>query len=314
MVDGPGADAELTPPAAVGFIGLGQMGQPMASRLIEAGYSVSAFDASEAACRAFEEATGVRAVESAAAASRDVAAVITMLPDGRIVRAVLCGDGDNGGALQDADPGTCIIDMSSSSPIDTRALEQALRPRGFGVVDAPVSGGVRRAVDGSLAIMAGGDAAIVARVRPLLGAMGGAIFATGPLGSGHAMKALNNFVSAAGLVAAAEAILVGRRFGLDPAVIVDVLNASTGRNNSTEVKMKQQVLSGAFASGFAMALMAKDLHTAAEVARHVGVAAPLAEVCEDLWEKADHELGAGADHTEIYRYLQALSPEGKVET
>jgi len=174
-----------------------------------------------------------------------------------------------------------------------------------------VSGGVKRALDGTLAIMAGGDPATVGRITPLLAAMGASIFATGPLGSGHAMKALNNYVSAAGLVAAAEAILVGRRFGLDPAVIVDVLNASTGRNNSTEVKMKQQVLSGDFASGFAMALMAKDLHTAADIARHAGVAAPLAEVCEDLWAQADAKLGAGADHTEIYCYLAALEARAK---
>jgi 3-hydroxyisobutyrate dehydrogenase len=204
-----------------------------------------------------------------------------------------------------------VIDMSSSSPIDTLALEQALRPLGFPVVDAPVSGGVKRALDGSLAIMVGGDQAATGRLGPLLAAMGGAVFATGPLGSGHAMKALNNFVSAAGLVAAAEAILVGRRFGLDPAVIVDVLNASTGRNNSTEHKMKQQVLSGDFASGFAMALMTKDLHTAADIARHAGVAAPLAAVCEGLWAEADDKLGAGADHTEIYRYLAELEAGDK---
>lgn len=124
------------------------------------------------------------------------------------------------------------------------------------------------------------------------------------------MKALNNYVSAAGLVAAAEAILVGRCFGLDPETIVDVLNASTGRNNSTEKKMKQQVISGEFASGFSLALMTKDLHTAAEIARHAGIAAPLAGVCEDLWAEADMKLGAGADHTEIYRFLAEL-PSGE---
>ena len=308
MVDDPGAEAELAPPSVIGFIGLGQMGRPMAARLIAAGYRVKAFDLSLAARRGFEEATGVATVSHATETCADAAAVITMLPDGGIVREALCGDG---AALENAPPGTCVIDMSSSSPSDTRSLAEYLRPRGIALVDAPVSGGVRRALDGSLAIMAGGDPAAVARVRPLLAAMGSAIFTTGPLGSGHAMKALNNYVSAAGLVAAAEAILVGQRFGLDPEVIVDVLNASTGRNNSTEVKMKQQVLSGDFASGFAMALMAKDLHTAAEVARHLGVAAPLAEVCEDLWQRADAQLGRGADHTEIFRYLADLSPEDR---
>ena len=288
------------------------MGTPMAARLVRAGFSVSAFDAAESARRNFAATTGVSPAASAEAACREVAAVITMLPDGEIVREVLCG-ATSDGALRTAEPGTCIVDMSSSSPIDTQALEQLLRPRGFAVVDAPVSGGVKRAVDGSLAIMAGGAPDTIRRIEPVLAAMGGSIFLTGPLGSGHAMKALNNFVSAAGLVAAAEAVLIGGRFGLDPAVIVDVLNASTGRNNSTENKIKQQVLSGNFASGFAMSLMAKDLHTAGEISRHLGIAAPLAAACEELWEQASGELGGTADHTEIYRYLADLTAQKRGE-
>src|SRR3546814_521503 len=181
-----------------------------------------------------------------------------------------------------------------------------LQPHGFPVVDAPVSGGVKRALDGTLAIMVGGESEAARRIMPLLAALGGAIFRTGPLGSGHAMKALNNYVSAAGLAAAAEAVIVGSHFGLDPLVIVDVLNASTGRNNSTENKLKQQVLSGEFASGFALGLMAKDLRTAADIARHLGVAAPLADACDRLWTDADAALGADADHTEIFRYLTEL--------
>lgn len=297
---------ELAPPAAIGFIGLGQMGTPMAARLAQAGFSVKAYDRAEAARRGFEAAAGVAAVDSAGAACRGVAAVITMLPDGRAVREALCGAGSAQGALAGAAAGTCVVDMSSSSPVDTLALAEALRAGGFAVADAPVSGGVKRALDGTLAIMLGGDAAVARRIMPLLAALGGAIFRTGPLGSGHAMKALNNYVSAAGLAAAAEAVIVGSHFGLDPLVIVEVLNASTGRNNSTENKLKQQVLSGEFASGFALGLMAKDLRTAADIARHLGVAAPLAEACDRLWSAADAALGAGADHTEIFRYLTEL--------
>src|SRR3546814_8321081 len=129
--------------------------------------------------------------------------------------------------------------MVSSSPMDTLALAETLQPHGFPVVDAPVSGGVKRALDGTLAIMVGGESEAARRIMPLLAALGGAIFRTGPLGSGHAMKALNNYVSAAGLAAAAEAVIVGSHFGLDPLVIVDVLNASTGRNQdrkSTRLK------------------------------------------------------------------------------
>ena len=304
-----GEGAAVTPPAAVGFIGLGQMGRPMAANLAKAGFTVKPFDSAESARAAFTAESGIACVASAAEACRDVAAVITMLPDGKVVREVLCGSANGAteaAALAAAAPGTIVVDMSSSSPIDTLSLAESLRKARVALADAPVSGGVKRAVDGSLAIMAGGEDTVVGRIRPLLQAMGKSIFATGKLGSGHAMKALNNYVSAAGLVAASEAILVGQRFGLDPEVVVDVLNASTGRNNSTEVKMKQQVISGAFGSGFAMSLMAKDLHTAADIARHLGVAAPLSEVCEAMWAQADQALGAGADHTEIYRYLERL--------
>lgn len=298
---------ELAPPAAVGFIGLGRMGGPMALRLVQAGFQVKAFDRLASARADFAVASGVAAAASAGAACEKVAAVITMLPDGRSVREVLCGTGTDG-ALARAQPGTCVVDMSSSSPLDTLALEEALQPLRCCVVDAPVSGGVKRAADGTLAIMVGGEPDLVRRIRPLLSAMGGAVFATGALGSGHAMKALNNYVSAAGLVAAAEAVIVGSHFGLDPLVVVEVLNASTGRNNSTENKLKQQVLSGEFAAGFALSLMAKDLDTAAGIARHLGVAAPLAEACAALWAEAEETLGAGADHTEIFRYLAQLKP------
>jgi len=302
----PTAAAQIEPPAAIGFIGLGQMGTPMAARLAKAGFAVKAWDRLEPARRGFETAAGIAAANSAADVCGAVTAVVTMLPDGKAVREVLCGARGQEGALAAAAAGTCVIDMSSSSPVDTLALAETLKPRGFPVVDAPVSGGVKRALDGTLAIMVGGEAAAVRRALPLFQPLGGQVFRTGPLGSGHAMKALNNYVSAAGLAAAAEAVIVGSHFGLDPLVIVDVLNASTGRNNSTENKLKQQVLSGEFAAGFSLGLMAKDLHTAADIARHLGVAAPLAEACEALWSEADRTLGAGADHTEIFRYLTQL--------
>jgi 3-hydroxyisobutyrate dehydrogenase len=166
-----------------------------------------------------------------------------------------------------------------------------------------VSGGVRRAADGSLAIMTGGEADQIARVRPLLEAMGKSIFMTGAVGSGHAVKALNNFVSAAGLQAACEAAIIAEKFGIDGNVLVDVLNASTGRNNSTEVKMKPFILSGSFASGFSMALMAKDLQTAADLAEELGLNARIVKDTAELWSEASTAEGSGADHTEIYRHL-----------
>jgi 3-hydroxyisobutyrate dehydrogenase len=194
--------------------------------------------------------------------------------------------------------------MSSSAPVGTAALGRRLAEHGIGMLDAPVSGGVPRAEDGTLAIMVGGDSALVERWRPLFAAMGEHVFATGPLGSGHAVKALNNLVSAAGLVAAAEALLVGRRFGVDPGVMLDVFNASTARNNSTERKFRPFVFSRSFASGFSLDLMVKDLGTAVDLAAATGTPVRLGAACHDLWASAQAELDAGADHTEVVRWLE----------
>jgi 3-hydroxyisobutyrate dehydrogenase len=201
-------------------------------------------------------------------------------------------------------PGTIVIDMSSSAPLGTRALGGELKAASLPFIDAPVSGGVKRAIDASLAVMVGGDADIIARVEPVLAAMGKDIFRTGPLGSGHAMKALNNYVSAAGLTAAVEALVVGQKFGLDPNVMADILNASSGRNNTTENKLKQFIIPKNFTSGFSVALMAKDIRTADELGAAIGVATPLAEVCAELWGEAAAQLGPAADHTEYGRNMR----------
>jgi 3-hydroxyisobutyrate dehydrogenase len=291
--------AAITPPATVVVVGLGAMGIPMAARLKLAGFEVRGVDPQPAARAAFEAKVGAAFASSAEAAAQ-AAAVITMLPNGRIVREALRGAQGIAARLA---TGTLVIDMSSSAPTDTVSLAADLAARGLPLIDAPVSGGVRRAVDGTLAIMAGGAAEQVERARPLFAAMGKALFPTGPIGSGHAMKALNNYVSAAGLVAASEALVVGGRFGLAPDTIIDVLNASTGRNNSTEVKMKQYVISESFASGFALALMAKDLRIAADLATHLDLDVPQVQAIAAMWEKARDALPPSADHTEIYRFL-----------
>lgn len=285
----------------VAFVGLGMMGMPMASRLVEAGFAVHGSDLSPDAREAFA-AKGGKAFANASAAAEGATILITMLPDGKIVRDALLRQG---GAAEILAPGALVIDMSSSAPMQTRQLAGELAAKGISLIDAPVSGGVRRALDGSLAIMAGGEAENTERARPLLEAMGKSIFPTGPIGSGHAIKALNNYVSAAGLAAACEAAIVAEKFGLDPNVLVDVLNASTGRNNSTEVKMKPFVLSGTFASAFSMALMAKDLRTAAGLAEELGIEAEGVRDSAAMWTEASATLGRGADHTEIYRFLAA---------
>jgi 3-hydroxyisobutyrate dehydrogenase len=291
------SEGPLDPPATVAVIGLGNMGRPMGARLLGAGFTVVGFDALPEARSRFAAETGGTAAESLEEAVGAADAVVTMLPDGKAVRAVA----DR--MRPHLRPGAAIVEMSSSEPIGTRKLGEELIAEGFGFVDAPVSGGVKRAIDGTLTIMVGGDDRTIDRVEPLLEAMGRSIFRTGPLGSGHAVKALNNYVSGAGLIAAIEALDVGRAFGLDPNVLVDVLNASTGRNNSTEVKLKQFVISETYASGFFLGLMAKDIRTAQGLAKELGVEVPLAERTADLWDEAAWILGATADHTEVRRAL-----------
>jgi 3-hydroxyisobutyrate dehydrogenase len=286
--------------ARIAFLGLGKMGLPMASRLVAAGWTVVGFDPSAAAAAAFAAAGG-RAASSAREAAEGASAVVTMLPDGKAVRAVLTGPE---GIASHLAPGAIVIDMSSSAPVGTRDLARELAGAGIVLVDAPVSGGVKRAVDGMLAIMVGGDHADA--VRPLLEGLGTSLFETGPVGSGHAMKALNNYVSAAGLTAACEALRIGASFGLDPALMTDILNVSTGRNNSTDVKLKPYVIPKSYTSGFSLALMAKDLRTADDLARHEGVPAPLSHAVATLWQDALADLGAEADHTAIDAFLAAL--------
>src|SRR2546425_3793334 len=295
----------IVSPARIGFIGLGRMGHPMARNLARAGYVIVAHDVDGNALKRACEATGAEAATSLKGTAERCDAVITMLPDGNAVRAVLLGPGDC--LLAGFPRGSVFIDMSSSSPLGTRELGARLAERGVAMLDAPVSGGVRKAADAALSIMVGGDAQIIARCRPILEAMGRQIFLTGPLGSGHAMKALNNYVSAAGLLAAAEGVLAAQRFGLDPGNVVDILNASTGMNNSTLNKFHQFILSRAFDSGFSLDLMVKDLRTALEVARSTGSPAPLAEACLKAWTEAQASLGPGKDHTAVARHWEMLA-------
>ena len=276
----------------------------MARHLARAGYRVLAHDLDARALALAREETGAEAPGSLASIAERCDAVITMLPDGHAVRAVTL---HAEGLLAGFAAGAVLIDMSSSSPVGTRELGERLAARGVGMIDAPVSGGVRKAEDATLAIMVGGEAQTIERCRRVLEAMGKQIFLTGPLGSGHAMKALNNYVSAAGLAAAVEAVLAAARFGLDPGKVVDVLNASTGMNNSTLNKFHRYILSRAFDSGFSLDLMVKDLKTALEVAHSSGTPAPLAEACVAAWSEAQAALGPGLDHTAVVRYWEQLA-------
>jgi 3-hydroxyisobutyrate dehydrogenase len=281
----------------VGFIGIGNMGTPMAANILKAGHQLIVYDKEPTKSAQFATAHGCARAQAFA----DLAAVdfmITMLPTGQIVRDVYLSE--QGSGLAPHLTGTTIaIDMSSSEPNGTRELGAALARGGIVLLDAPVSGAVPRAQTGTLTIMIGGDdAAAIERSRPLLSAMGNRLFETGGLGSGHAMKALNNFVAAAGYTAAAEALLIGRRFGLDPTRMLEIMNVSTARNFNTEVVMKEHVVDRKFATGFTLGLLAKDVKIAADLAAEVKVDAPLAQLVKDRWALARDRLGAARDNSE----------------
>jgi 3-hydroxyisobutyrate dehydrogenase len=283
------------------FIGIGNMGWPMAARLIKAGFDVAVSDAIPGRAADFVAQVGGRAVTdlSGAAAGSDV--IVTMLPTSAQVIAVV--DQIRGSLTA----GKILIDMSSGAPAATQKLALELQTAGVITLDAPVSGGVSRAMTGELAIMTGGDSDALDRVDPLLRTMGTTIHRIGPVGAGQAMKALNNLVSAGGFLIAVEALAIGQQFGLDPAVMTDVLNASTGMNNSTQKKFKQFVLSRKFNSGFGLDLMVKDLSIALEVGRDGAVPTPFAALCREMWASASAMLGEGEDHTAIAKLTEALA-------
>jgi 3-hydroxyisobutyrate dehydrogenase len=285
--------------APVGFVGVGNMGRRMAANLAAAGFPLVIRDSDAETQRRFIAEHGGEPGDSPQAFA-GATVVVTMLPDGNAVReAVLAWRGGIASALS---PGSVILDMSSADPVGTQKLAADLAPAGIRVVDAPVSGGIARAETGTLSLMVGGqDEDAFAVARPVLEVLGERIFRTGPLGSGHAMKALNNFIGATAYTAAAEALAIGKEFGLDPAVMLDVVNASTGRSFNSEVVFKNDVITGRYGTGFALGLLAKDVGIAAGLAESVGVPAPALELVRRRWAEAADGLGFAADHSAAHK-------------
>jgi 3-hydroxyisobutyrate dehydrogenase len=289
------------PVKRVGFIGIGNMGWPMAANLVKAGFDVAVCDAVPDRAARFHDEVGGAACADPASVVAGADAIVTILPTSKHVSQVVA---EFRGHLS---PGAVVVEMSSGVPGVTRALAAELGLVGAVMVDCPVSGGVPRARTGELAILAGGDAAAIDRVEPLLKAMGTSIHRCGAVGAGQAMKALNNLVSGAGFLIGIEALLIGQRFGLDTALMVDVLNASTGMNNSTQKKFKQFVLSRRFDSGFGLDLMVKDLTIALEVGRDTNTATPFGALCREMWASAATLLGPGQDHTALAQLSETLN-------
>jgi len=276
--------------------------------LFKAGYDLTVFDLDKARSESFSVECGARSAASLAELGV-MDFVITMLPDGHVVREVLMKT-EGGAFINNAKPGCVVIDMSSAEPTGTQALARDLTEKKVTLMDAPVSGGVPRAKLGTLAIMIGADdESVLAAARPLLEAMGGQLFETGGVGAGHATKALNNLVAATSFVATSEAMLAAKRFGLDLNTFVDVVNVSTGHNFMTDKVMKDHVIDEQWATGFAMGLLVKDVGIANELIDAVNMDAPLSRLVNKRWQQALDQKEFSADNTEAYQVWDALQPE-----
>jgi 3-hydroxyisobutyrate dehydrogenase len=271
----------------------------MARRLREAGHDVRCFDVAQDA-RELAAADGLTVVDDMRETATGSRALILMLPNSDVVESALL----EVGLLGAMPSGGVIVDMGSSRPTSTRWLAGRAADAGVGYVDAPVSGGVSGAEAGSLTIMVGGDHDHVEPVAPLLALMGNKIKRVGPSGAGHALKALNNLMSATHLLVSSEALLAGHAFGLDFEVMLDTINTSSGRSGSTEVKWPKYVLPGTYDSGFGAALMAKDASIAVDLIHGLGWPSPVADAATAAWSEAVAELPRGADHTSIVEWLR----------
>jgi 3-hydroxyisobutyrate dehydrogenase len=286
----------------IGFIGIGQMGMPMIRNLLQANLSVTGFDLNPLVADELKSEIHFEMATSAIALTKKCDVIILMLPDSNIVDRLLW---EGEAALSKAmNSKQTIIDMSSSDPVRSRANFDRLAQLGISFIDAPVSGGVRRAKDGSLSIMIGGLAPAVESVQPIFKAMGKTLVHVGAAGAGHAVKALNNYVSASGLLAVCEALVAAEKFGIDPHLVNQVFNVSTGKNNTTDVKVENFMLSGTFKSGFSLALMRKDLQTALDFISRMETPKNFADACTQTWTQAEKSLDKGADHTAMYAFIQ----------
>ncbi|SDH42610.1 NAD(P)-dependent oxidoreductase [Agrococcus jejuensis] len=283
----------------VALIGLGNMGTPMSRRLVDAGNRVRGFDLVEAARERLRDGGGEPAATAAEAAA-EATAVILMLPSSAIVESVV----DELLAAGAIGPQTLVVDMSSSEPTRTQALAERLAAEGIAFADAPVSGGVRGAERGTLTIMLGARDADRERAHALLAPLG-RVVDCGDVGAGHALKALNNLLSATHLWATSEAMQAGMRFGLDPEVMLSVFNGSSGKSGSTENKWPNFVLPGTFDSGFGLRLMLKDMRIATGLAEQVGTPSRLGADAVDLWAEAAEGLAPDADHTRVAEWIAA---------
>ena len=274
----------------IGFIGLGAMGSKMAPLLAQSGFEVYGFDINKIISgKDYVIVENLKGLH-------DTDVIIFMLPDGKIVNQVVRN-------LLELGSKSIMIDMSSSDPNDTIELGNYLTKRNIEFIDAPVSGGVSRAITGDLTIMVGGDKTTLEKVYGILDIMGN-VKKAGPLGAGHAMKSLNNYVSAAGLIASFEALHTAKKYGINPLDFIEIINGATGKNNTTEVKLEKFVVSRKYNSGFALNLMIKDVSIADQLIKIMSSDNPLSTNVLKYLKRSYEIIGDQSDHTEVYKILK----------
>lgn len=283
----------------IGFIGLGKMGVPMAGRLIDAGYSLTVHDVNRKACETLA-AKGARVAASPAELASAVDTVLLSLPTPPIVREVALGK--NGVAA-----GTkvkTVLDLSTTGATMAREIAQALEKKGITAVDAPVSGGVAGAVKGTLAVMVACAKPLYTELEPMLKHIGKVFHVGERPGMGQTMKLCNNLLSATAVAATSEVVVFGVKSGLDPATMIEVINAGSGRNTATQDKFPRSILPRTFDFGFAMGLMTKDVKLCLEEAEAAGAQMWVAAAVRRIWELANQEIGPDKDFTELIRVLE----------
>lgn len=285
----------------VAFLGLGAIGRPMAACVARAGFPLVVWNRTGSVARDFAAANGARAAESLAAAVREADVAITCLPNSPQVEGLLEGDD---GLIAGLRPGSVVVDCTSGEPATSRRIAARLASQGIAFIDAPVSGGVSGAEKGALTVMVGGDPAVLEQVRPVIASFGQKIVHCGDVGTGDALKSVNNALLAVHIWSAAEGLAALVKAGVSPQVALDVINASSGRSNASMNLIPERVLTRAFPRTFKLSLLDKDVGIAARVAREQGVPSPMLQLIAELFRAAHGSLGEDADHVEAVKLVE----------
>jgi len=288
--------------AQIGFIGLGIMGRPMSRNLLKAGYSLAVYDVASAPVEELAQAGAARGTGGKSVAAQSEI-VITMLPDGPDVEAAVLSPG---GILEGAKPGSVVVDMSSISPIVAQKVGAACEARGVDFVDAPVSGGEPKAIDGTLAIMVGGKPTVFERVKPILEKLGSSVTLTGPIGAGNVTKLANQIMVACNIAAMGEALVLATRAGLDPEVVFNAVKG--GLAGSTVLNAKApMVFARNFKPGFRIRLHQKDLRNALLAGESLKVPLPLTSVVQQMLMTLMNEGKGDLDHSAIVNFVEDMA-------